>query len=70
MKKKIFGIISLILGVVNTVLTIRYEVIILGYKRWYAIIHYFKEWAFLVLLWVLFGYFVLLWICESDKRKK
>lgn len=70
MKNKIIGVIALILGIIATVLTIRFEFSVWGYTRLYIIIHRFKEWSFIVLLWVLFMYFTLKWIfdCDHDKN--
>lgn len=66
MKRRVFGIISLVLGLVNLFLTIRFEISVWKYNRLYVFIHEFKEWSLLVLLWVIFGYFILRWFCESD----
>ena len=70
MKNKIIGGIALIIGIIAIVLTIRFELSVLGYRRIYIIIHKVKEWSFIVLLWVLFMFFTLKWIFDCDHDKK
>ena len=72
MKKKIFGWISLILGAINLIATIVYEVHVWDKNKWDIFHDDFKIWALLVLLWVAFGYFFLRWGCEEylDLRRR
>ena len=69
MKNKIIGGLAIILGVIATILTVRFELSVIGQRRIYIIIHNFKEWSLIVLMWALFGFFVLKWIFDCDHGK-
>lgn len=65
MKKKIFGWIAAILGIVNLILTIAFEIYVWDMNKLDIFKKEFKMWVGLVFLWVTFGYFFLRWGCEE-----
>ena len=65
MKKKIFGWIAAILGIVNLILTIAFEIYVWDMNKLDIFKKEFKMWVGLVFLWVTFGYFFLRWSCEE-----
>lgn len=70
MKNKILKITMLVLGILATMLTIRFELSVLECNPLYIIIHRVKEWAFIVFLWVSLMTILLYLLLNDDHNKK
>jgi hypothetical protein len=70
MKKKVFGWITVILGIIDLISTVIFEIHVWDYNKWDIFRNDFKIWALLVLMWVTFGYFFIRWSCEEFLDRK